>query len=339
MRNFLALIGVSFLILTSLSSCSDSSLSNLESLKVHDEPDYSIVSDNKQGFVPISTVGIDPNNPKIQLGKLLFHDERLSSDNSISCATCHQLALGGDDSLNVSIGVNDARGARNAPSVLNSAHNFRQFWDGRAANLKEQVSEPITNPLKIANDWSVVIDRLSKDDDLVQLFESSGYPAVNEDAIKDAIASYESALITPSDFDRWLLGDLDAVSKDAIRGSQLFVDLGCISCHQGKYLGGNMFQRFGIIGNYHEELSGGSDDLGRFSITQRTQDKYVFKVPSLRNVMLTAPYFHDGSVNCIEDAIAIMSKYQLGYEISDNEVNLIMTFFKTLSAQPMDELL
>ncbi|MEM9602838.1 MAG: cytochrome c peroxidase [Pseudomonadota bacterium] len=335
-----ALRCATLLLAVGLVGCQDTTLRTPEPLAVLSTENHSVNADNQQGFVPISSVGVDPDDPRIQLGKLLFHDTRLSHDRSISCASCHQVARGGADARPVSIGVNDVRGRRNAPSVLNSVHNFRQFWDGRASDLKAQATGPITNPAEMASDWSVVIERLQADGALSTRFRDAGYEAVDRDAVTDAIAAYESALITPAPFDRWLLGDLDALDGEALRGSQRFVDLGCVSCHQGKNVGGNMFQKFGVVGDYYADHGGGTDaDLGRFNVTQRPQDKHVFKVPSLRNVMETAPYFHDGSVERIEDAIRIMARYQLGRELDDEDVQLLKAFLGALSAKPKAGLL
>ncbi|MEM7221054.1 MAG: cytochrome c peroxidase [Pseudomonadota bacterium] len=293
------------------------------------------------GFRPIQPSGA-ADRGLIMLGKQLFHDPRLSRDDTVSCASCHIVAAGGDDGRPVSVGVDGALGTHNAPTVLNSAGNFRQFWDGRALDLAEQVEGPVHNPLEMATDWDSVVAKLATDGELIRAF------ALNEldlsaDSIVRAIVAYESALVTPdSPFDRWLLGQDDALSAQAHRGRELFVELGCVSCHQGRNVGGNMFQRFGVFRNYYEDRAEGAlsaSSLGRFNVTGDDADRHVFKVPSLRNVAETAPYFHDGSVSTLTEAIDIMANYQLGRQLAKAEIASLESFLQSLSGSADEALL
>jgi cytochrome c peroxidase len=277
---------------------------------------------------------IDLDNPKVHLGKLLFNDTRLSRDDSISCATCHDVANGGDDGRQVSVGIDQKVGERNSPTVLNAALNFAQFWDGRAATLDEQVAGPVRNPLEMDSDWPEILMKLGRDRELVRNFDKLYADGLTSTNITDAIVAYETALLTPnSPFDRFLLGDQSALSGEARQGYALFLDYGCTSCHQGQNIGGNMYQRFGIIGDYIDDRGNLTDsDLGRFNVTNRPEDKYFFKVPSLRNVGKTAPYFHDGSADTLDKAVKVMATYQLGRPISDDQITKIVSFLNSLSS-------
>ena len=281
------------------------------------------------------------NDGRLELGRTLFKDPRLSRDGSISCASCHDVTKGGDDGLATAIGIDGAVGPLNTPTVLNAGHNFAQFWDGRAASLEEQVSGPVHNPIEMASDWEQVIAKLRADPSIVAAFRKAYSDGLTPDNIIDAIATYERALVTTeSSFDRFLLGDRSAISSDAKKGYQLFLDIGCASCHQGRNIGGNMFQRFGVMGDYFADRGNVSEsDLGRYNVTKREDDRYFFKVPSLRNVADTAPYFHDGSVGTLEQAVRIMAEYQLGHPISDREVRHLVSFLRTLSGTLDPELI
>lgn len=277
---------------------------------------------------------LDPE--KVALGRQLFHDARLSADQSISCATCHPLDQGGADKRPVSLGVNNARGEINAPSVLTAALNFRQFWDGRAATLEEQAAGPVTNPREMAASWLQVLERLGRDPALKQKFARLYPDGITPQNITRAIADFERSLLRPSRFDRWLQGEHNAISSDEQSGYQLFKKHGCIGCHQGANVGGNLFQRFGVMENYFADKPSISHaDLGRFNITGKEEDRHVFKVPSLRNVALTAPYFHDASTNKLAEAVATMGRYQLGVELTPRDITLITAFLDTLTSERM----
>ena len=237
-----------------------------------------------------------------------------------------------------SVGVDGAVGGVNAPTVLNSGLNFMQFWDGRAPKLEDQVSGPIHNPLEMGSNWSQVIDKLTKDAELTAAFKEIYNSPPTAKNIRDAIATYERALITPnSPFDRYLLGDEQALTVDAEKGYDLFVSLGCVSCHQGTNIGGNMFQRLGIMNDYFGDRGNITEaDYGRYNVTNRESDKFKFKVPSLRNVALTAPYFHDGSAADLQTAVEMMIHYQLGQTATEQEVAQLVAFLESLTGE-LDE--
>jgi len=282
---------------------------------------------------PLPDIGqLDPE--KVALGRQLFHDPRLSADQSISCATCHPLDRGGADNRPISLGVNKARGEINAPSVLTAALNFRQFWDGRAGTLEEQAAGPVTNPREMAATWPQVLERLNRDAALKQKFSRLYPDGITPQNITRAIADFERSLLRPSRFDRWLQGEHNAINSDEQSGYQLFKKHGCIGCHQGANVGGNLFQRFGIMENYFaDKPSISRADLGRFNITGKEEDRHVFKVPSLRNVVLTAPYFHDASTEELHEAVAVMGRYQLGVELPVRDIALIAAFLDTLTSE------
>ena len=268
--------------------------------------------------------------PMVDLGRRLYHDVRLSGDDSVSCASCHDIAKGGDDGLKTSTGIKGSTGPINAPTVLNSVFNFRQFWDGRAVDLKEQAQGPVTNPLEMGATWPDVIAKLSADETYVEAFARAfGDQAVTQDRIATAIARFEETLVTPAPFDRFLLGDASAIGEDAKRGYALFKDYGCIACHQGVNVGGNLYQKFGALQSAFEIAT--EADKGRQNVTKNEADVGVFKVPSLRNVELTAPYFHLGTVTRLEDAVRIMGSSQLGRTIPDDEIALIVAFLRSLT--------
>ena len=276
------------------------------------------------------TVNLD--QAKVGLGRKLFFDPRLSRDNTVSCATCHDLAAGGADGRRFSIGIDGLVGGVNAPTVLNSRYNFRQFWDGRAASLEEQAAGPVHNPVEMGSTWSQVLEKLGSDSDVVAAFEEIYTDGMTAEAITDSIAEFERSLVTPASFDRYLRGDESAISDLAKRGFHLFKRYGCVSCHQGRNLGGNMYQRFGVFGDYFADRGTGSPaDLGRFNVTGRESDKNVFKVPMLRNVALTPPYFHDGSVARLDNAVRVMARYQLGVEIPPDDRDAIVAFLHSLT--------
>ena len=272
---------------------------------------------------------------KVALGDKLFHDKRLSKDNSMSCAGCHDLARGGVDGTPSSTGIGGVKGTINAPTVFNSSRNIRQFWDGRAATLEEQAAGPVHNPKEMGSNWAEVLGKLTQDAALVGEFKASYPDGLQAKNIQDAIATFERSLTTPNArFDKYLLGDKTALSADEQRGYQLFKAYGCVACHQGMNVGGNMFQTFGVMGDYFTKRGNVTEaDLGRYNVTKNEADKHVFKVPSLRNVALTAPYFHDGSAKTLHDAVDVMFKYQLGRAASAQDKELIVKFLHTLTGE------
>lgn len=271
---------------------------------------------------------------KVALGKQLFEDVRLSKDNRLSCLSCHSFSTGGTDRKLHAVGVKGA-GSTNTLTVFNSGLNFWLNWNGRFESLVAQVDGPFRNPNMMGSNWEEVINKLRSSSEYVQAFASNYPDGLSESNIKDAIATYEQSLYTPnSRFDQFLRGNKQALTAAQQKGYQIFKAYGCVSCHQGVNVGGNMFQRFGVMGDYFANRGNiTSADLGRFNVTHNEADRYVFRVPSLRNVALTPPYFHDGSAQTLEQAIAIMGKYQLGRPLSPEQINSIAQFLRTLTGE------
>ncbi len=271
----------------------------------------------------------------VELGSRLFHDPLLSQDGSVACASCHDLANGGDDGRARSLGVGQKEGTINAPTVFNAALNLAQFWDGRAPTLEEQIDGPITHPREMASDWEAVEKKLAAHPEYKSAFAVALGQKPSRHGVKQAIAAFERTLITvDSPFDLWLDGDASALSAEQREGYELFKAAGCVACHQGQNAGGNMYQLFGVFGDYFQDRGQVTEaDYGRFNVTGQESDRHVFRVPSLRNVELTAPYFHDGSARTLNDAVKVMVKYQLGKELSEAQVGLLVEFLKSLTGQ------
>ncbi|XDF79777.1 cytochrome c peroxidase [Aliivibrio fischeri] len=268
---------------------------------------------------------------KVRLGFNLFIDKNLSSNGKISCDSCHQLLSNGAESIPTSIGVN-GKGIRNSPTIFNIDLNTRFFWDGRAASLEEQIEGPVHNPLEMNNNWASIIEYLDSNIKYQLLFEKTYEGTISDRTIKDALVHFMRALRTPNaPFDLYLKGDNKAISKVAINGWNKFQSLGCVYCHQGQNIGGNLFQKLGNLTEL-ENSFGDNSDLGRFNVTGDINDRHVFRVPSLRNVAITAPYFHHGKVQTLEEAITIMAKVQLGQELSPMTIVEISAFLNTLTA-------
>lgn len=282
-------------------------------------------------FPPIPN--LDPR--KVSLGEDLFHDPRLSADDTISCASCHDLTAGGVDGLPKPVGIGGIQGPINTPTVFNSAYNFTQFWDGRAYSLEEQAAGPVHNPIEMGSNWPEVVVKLSNDDRMLMRFRALYADGITGNNIVDAIATFERTLITmDAPFDRYLKGDKTAISKNAVRGYELFQSYGCAACHQGINVGGNMYQAMGAIGDYFGDRGNiTASDMGRYHVTGREKDRHVFKVPSLRMVVHTAPYFHDGSTKTLQEAVKHMAKYQLGREMPQTDLNDIIHFLESLAGE------
>ena len=271
------------------------------------------------------------NLKKALLGKKLFFETRLSKDNTISCASCHNIYEGGDDNQKVSQGIKGEKGTLNAPTVLNSKYNFVQFWDGRAKDLKEQASGPIHNPVEMGSDLDEVVKKLKTVDEYEQRFRDVYKQGVTKKGILDAIVEFEKALVTPnSPFDQFLKGNKTALSQEAQEGFKLFKSYGCISCHNGINIGGNLFQKMGILKQPDYDKK---EYLGRYNVTKDEEDKYYFKVPTLRNIAQTAPYFHNGEVHTLREAIEVMMEYQLGVQPNTKSVSKILAFLNSLNGQ------
>ncbi len=286
----------------------------------------------REPLAPLPGPSQEPG-PLVELGRRLFQDKRLSSDGTIACSSCHDLARGGADGRARSLGVKGRTGKVNAPTVYNASMNFALFWDGRAATLEDQVGGPVTNPLEMDSTWEDVVARLRRDPGTSAAFAASFRDGVTAANVSKAIAAFERTLVTRgSRFDRWLEGDAQALSPDEKEGYETFKSVGCVACHQGANVGGNMLQRFGVMGDYFRDRGGVTDaDYGRFNVTHNEADRFVFRVPSLRNVEYTAPYFHDGSAPTLEAAVQVMAKYQLGRLLTDRQVAVIQAFLRSLS--------
>ena len=282
--------------------------------------------------IPVE-VSVDP--ARVALGERLFHDMQLSKDNTVSCATCHDLARGGDDGRAVSIGVGDAPGAVNAPTVFNVGFNFKQFWDGRADTLEAQIDGPVTSPVEMGSLWPDVVAKLYRDETYPSEFAAIYADGINRANVKNALAEFMRSLTTPnSRFDAWLAGDRNALNDQEQRGYALFKSYGCASCHQGANVGGNMFQVFGVINSYFTRRGNITEaDRGRFNVTGNDADMHAFKVPSLRMAAHTAPYLHDGTARTLRDAVDIMFEFQLGRAAPDSDKDAIVAFIRTLAGE------
>lgn len=278
---------------------------------------------------------IELDERKVTLGEKLFYEVKLSKDNMVSCGTCHHLETNGTDNQVRSIGLGGAKGPINTPTVFNAGFNFRQFWDGRALSLQEQIDGPLHHPKEMGSNWVEVTGKLNRSPEYVAAFNAIYPQGIQEHTVKDAIAVFERSLYTPnSRFDRYLRLENDAITAEEKEGYRLFKSVGCIACHQGVGIGGNMFQVFGVMRNYFADRGNLTEaDYGRYNITGRDRDRHVFKVPSLRNVEVTPPYLHDGSVNELEDIVDVMAKYQLGRKLNRRQVTLITKFLKTLTGE------
>lgn len=272
---------------------------------------------------------------RVAIGRSLFHDPRLSTNSRVSCASCHDLKKGGADGRKHSLGMDGKQADVNTPTVFNAAFNFRQFWNGRSPSLEDQVDHVIRSPVEMGSKWDEVIQRVSKDPKYKSAFAAAYKDGVTQANIQSALAAYERTLITPNArFDKYLRGDADAITAAEKVGYAKFKQYGCIACHQGVNVGGNMFQKFGVMGNYFEKRGNPTEaDLGRYLVTRVEADKHVFKVPSLRNVALTAPYFHDASAETLEDAVDVMFRYQLGRVASTEDKEAIVRFLNTLTGE------
>jgi cytochrome c peroxidase len=286
------------------------------------------VADSKEPIQPIAAVKI--KNPALaELGKKLFFDPRLSKSGFISCNSCHNLSMGGTDNLKTSIGHNWNQGPINAPTVLNSSMNVAQFWDGRAADLKAQAGGPIANPGEMGFTHELAVGVLQSIPAYVAEFKTVfGAEKVTIDEVTKAIAAFEETLVTPnSRFDKWLKGDKKALNAAETAGYKLFKESGCVACHNGPAVGGNSYQKMGVV----EPYKTASKAEGRSAVTGKDADRFNFKVPTLRNVELTYPYFHDGEADTLKRAVETMSRIQLGKKFSDDENAKIVAFLKTLT--------
>jgi len=271
------------------------------------------------------------NPAMVELGKKLYFDPRLSKSGFISCNSCHNLSMGGSDNLKSSIGHNWQKGPINSPTVLNSSLNLAQFWDGRAKDLKAQAGGPIANSGEMAFTHELAVAVLQSIPGYAAEFRQVfGSDKVDIDRITQAIAAFEETLATPnSRFDQWLKGNRKALSKSELEGYALFKDSGCVACHNGSAVGGNSFQKMGVV----EPYKASSPAEGRVAVTGKDADRFSFKVPTLRNVELTYPYFHDGAADTLSEAVDTMGRVQLGRKFSPEENAKIVAFLKTLTGE------
>jgi cytochrome c peroxidase len=269
------------------------------------------------------------NLAQVELGKKLYFDPRLSKSGFISCNSCHNLSMGGTDNIPTSIGHGWQQGPINAPTVLNSSLNLAQFWDGRAADLKEQAGGPIANPGEMASNHTLAIEVLQSIPEYVREFELVfGSDKITIDEVTQAIAEFEKTLVTPnSPFDQWLMGDEDALTAKEKAGYKLFKDSGCVACHNGEAVGGNSYQKMGAVEPYKTD----NPAEGRVAVTGKDADRFMFKVPTLRNVEMTYPYFHDGAAQTLGEAVDTMGRIQLGKKYTEEENAQIVAFLKSLT--------
>lgn len=283
--------------------------------------------------LPDSLIDVQQSAGLIELGRTLYHETALSKSGTISCNSCHQLDRFGVDGLPTSPGHDGTFGERNSPTVYNSALHFAQFWDGRAADLKEQALGPLLNPIEHG---------LKDEQEVIKILEEKGYQKQFEAAFKApntltfenvgvAIEAFEKTLLTPSRFDEYLKGNLNALTPKEKQGMKKFIEVGCTVCHSGPALGGQMYQKLGLVEEYPTK------DLGRMAITKDEEDRHVFKVPSLRNIIYTHPYLHDGSIERLQDMIRLMGRYQLGVTLSDQDVDDLFTFMVSLTGTELEK--
>jgi cytochrome c peroxidase len=279
---------------------------------------------------PIERVKI-ANPALVDLGKKLYFDPRLSRSGFISCNSCHNLSMGGSDNLKTSIGHNWQKGPINSPTVLNSSLNVAQFWDGRAGTLKEQAGGPIANPGEMAFTHELAVEVLTTIPGYVTAFQSAFGPGpIDIDQVTSAIAAFEETLVTPnSRFDRWLRGERRAITLEEEAGYELFKRSGCTACHNGPAAGGASFRKMGVVEPYRTD----NPSEGRVAVTGRDADRFSFKVPTLRNVELTYPYFHDGAADTLAESVDVMGRIQLGKRYTPDELRKIVAFLKTLSGE------
>jgi cytochrome c peroxidase len=289
--------------------------------------------------IPTSLTSLKDNDltpEKVSLGKMLYFDPRLSSSGLISCNTCHNLSVSGDDNLPTSIGHGWAKGPRNAPTVYNAVFNVAQFWDGRAKDLEEQAKGPVQAAVEMNSNPDLVIRTLKSMPKYVELF-TAAYPGQTDPVtfsnMANAIEAFEATLLTPgSRFDEFLGGYENALTENEKKGLQLFIDNACVSCHAGINIGGEGYYAFGVFERPGAEILP-PGDRGRYAVTETVSDEYVFRAGPLRNIAITAPYFHSGQVWDMKQAVTIMGNSQLGLAISDDEAQLITEFLGTLTGK------
>lgn len=325
-----------------LVSCNSGTNNKAEDLSQKENERYDAILATKiTVFKKLPTNAINPDNKstneKIKLGHVLYYDTRLSKDGNISCNSCHNLNTFGVDRLATSPGDAGKNGDRNSPTVLNAALHTTQFWDGRAKDVEQQAGMPIMNPVEMAIPSEKFLEDRLRNIGIYQELFKSAYPEqsnpITYKNLQNAIASFERTLLTPSRFDKYLEGDNNALTLEEKKGMLSFITIGCTNCHSGELLGGKMNQKFGVHANYWDYTNSTKIDEGIFAITKNETDKYVFKVPSLRNIAETYPYFHDGSVTDLKQTTIIMAKTQLNNTLTDKEATNIVAFLNSLTGE------
>jgi cytochrome c peroxidase len=288
----------------------------------------------EEPIAPIAATG-HASQAKIALGEKLFHDPRLSHDDVIACSSCHRLDLSGDDGQARSVAASGELLDFNSPTVFNAALNFRLNWRGNFRSLEEQNEAVLLDKSLMNTSWGEVLTKLRADPDYAQRFAAVYGALPDRTDVLDALAAFQRSLITPNArFDRYLKGERDAITADEEHGYQLFKAYGCVACHQGANVGGNLFQKFGIFQDpFTGQKTLTAADQGRFAVTGIERDRHVFRVPSLRNVAVTAPYFHDGRTASLEEAVRIMARNQLGRELDQRDIDHIVEFLGTLTGE------
>jgi cytochrome c peroxidase len=302
--------------------------------------DAELQKDAQGRFKPLphdmATAELPATPERVELGRMLFFDPRISIDGTSSCAKCHQPALYGTDGLPKSVGVRNQTVPRNPPTVLNAALNVKQHWDGALESVEDQAKRSLLSPASGNPDFATAMARVQAIAGYTELFQKA-FPAEREPVTADnwgkAIGAYERTLVSPSRFDDYLRGKPDALSAPERKGLRTFIDTGCADCHNGAGVGGRTFRKFGQFDDYWTETGSNDSDKGRFGVTKNSDDLYKFKVPSLRNVAMTPPYFHDGSVESLPKAVLIMAKLQLNTDLSEREVGEIVAFLKSLTGK------
>ncbi|MEJ2683532.1 MAG: cytochrome c peroxidase [Candidatus Sulfobium sp.] len=308
--------------------------------------DDALLSRAKQFFGPLPSAMTSPENPitpeKVKLGKMLFYEWRISSDGTVSCNRCHQFNFYATDALKKSIGVRCRENPRNSPTVLNAADQIAEHWIGNRKSVEDQAKQALLGKASFGMpSYESVVKRLGKLG--YGPFFKDAFPGeddpVSMDNFAKAVGAFERTLVTPSPFDAYLKGNTNALTERQKKGLKTFIDTGCMTCHSGTYVGGQMYQKFGIFAPYWKYTKSGKIDKGRYAVTRNEADRYVFKVPVLRNVEKTAPYFHDGSVDRLEEAVFIMAKIQLGKTLNKERRDDIVAFLNSLTGELSDEIL
>jgi cytochrome c peroxidase len=313
----------------------------LASLSSAGQDQEGLLKQARQTFTPVPRLISSPTNPitpeKVKLGKTLFYETRISVDGTVSCARCHPMGLYAADGLRKSIGNNSKVNARNAPTVLNAAGQISEHWIGNRKDVEDQAEQSVTGPASFGMPSYEAVEKVLKG--------IKGYTALFRDAFPgdtdpitlgrfaEAIGAFERTLVTPSPFDAFLKGNQEALTASQKQGLSTFIELGCATCHSGTYVGGHMYQKFGIAEPYWKHTKSDTIDDGRYQVTRQESDKYVFKVPLLRNVKKTPPYFHDGSVSRLDDAVRVMGIVQLGKEVATPELEGIHAFLTSLTGE------